>query len=407
MADRLRIVAELADMKILQWKDRETLLSVQRGRLEKTISAALGTAHYSKKLAGLRAPELAQDLSAAPFTSKDDVFGKAGDFLSAGVPPQKLIGVKTSGMGGVPLALYRDRAFDDYCIARGIFLETEWGASPFDLQAHLFAKAGPEKGFPYPKIRLSIFAPEERNLGTIRKRGVRIVSGHTNTIAIMAGINDGHRLKSVFATAETLKPASRRLIEASFGCRVFDHYGATEFHSIAWECPEEGRLHANIDSCAIEIVGRNGRPKRGGTGEVVVTSLKNLSMPLVRYRLGDLASWGRDCPCGRSLPVLKKVSGRTSETILLPSGRRRTMEALGALHELSGIRAFQLIQERTGLLVFRFVRAPGFRESLKAEVRGILKKGCLGEPVAVEFEETDRLKRHRSGKIPDFISRIG
>ncbi|MEW6035040.1 MAG: hypothetical protein AB1529_00365 [Candidatus Micrarchaeota archaeon] len=400
----LRIIREFLELKSAQWQDRDAILSLQCKRLEALLRSAFRTPHYAAALAGLSQSELADDITSAPFTTKDEVLDRRRDFISSGATD--LLRVETGGTGGVPLTFFRDKAFHEHCIARGLFLENEFGASPFDLQAYILARPVHSRFPLYPRISLSTFEPEDKNLETVKKRGVKILGGHTNSIAIMAGMNDGYRLKSVFATAETLRPRSRRLIEDSFSCRVFDHYAATEFHSLAWECPEEGSLHVNIESCLVEIIGRNGRPKKSGPGEVVVTGLRNLSMPLVRYRLGDLAQWGRDCPCGRGLPVLKAVLGRSSDTILLPSGRRRALEALGPLYRLRGIRAYQVIQERPDALAFRYVRSPDFSKATEERVREILSRGCLGEPVAVECEEVERLEKSRSGKIPDFISRI-
>ena len=55
--------------------------------------------------------------------------------------------------------------------------------------------------------------------------------------------------------------------------------------------------------------------------------LHNFAMPLIRYAIGDLAEVGAACPCGRTLPVLRRVLGRTRDMLVLPSGEKRCSTA--------------------------------------------------------------------------------
>jgi hypothetical protein len=61
----------------------------------------------------------------------------------------------------------------------------------------------------------------------------------------------------------------------------------------------------------------------GEVGRVVITTLQNFAMPLIRYDIGDYAEVGPPCSCGRGLPVLRRILGRKRNMFILPSGQRR------------------------------------------------------------------------------------
>lgn len=102
---------------------------------------------------------------------------------------------------------------------------------------------------------------------------------------------------------------------------IFDHYGMTELGPVAYQCPEssEALLHIVSDYYYAEIID----PKtslavaHGTEGELVVTPLKNYSMPLLRYRTGDLVCETQcNCSCNDSLITLKGgILGRVDDMI--------------------------------------------------------------------------------------------
>lgn len=100
----------------------------------------------------------------------------------------------------------------------------------------------------------------------------------------------------------------------------------------------------------MEILDENGKPcEPGELGRVVVTPLDNFAMPLIRYDIGDYAEVGKHCPCGRGLPVLKRIVGRVQDLVVLPSGERRwTLLSAGNIEsflEIAPIRQYQFVQK--------------------------------------------------------------
>jgi len=113
----------------------------------------------------------------------------------------------------------------------------------------------------------------------------------------------------IHSAAETLYPYMRREIEEAFGCKVHDFYGSREVGAIAGEC-QRGRMHIFDFNNFIEIVDEKNRPVSiGKPGRVIVTTLHNFSMPLIRYEIGDLAEVGTLCLCGMNSPTIGKITG--------------------------------------------------------------------------------------------------
>ena len=121
--------------------------------------------------------------------------------------------------------------------------------------------------------------------------------------------------------AERITLEDRNLIREGLGIDVWDNYSSEEFGAIAFQCPEEEHLHVLSFFTHIEIVDENGNPcQPGDIGRVIGTSLHSYSQPLIRYELGDLASFGERCDALPALPVINPEITRTRDTYITKSG---------------------------------------------------------------------------------------
>lgn len=167
----------------------------------------------------------------------------------------------------------------------------------------------------------------------------KVLIGYPSSLHLLArrAITTGRRLKlrGIQTSAEMLAPGVRADLESAFSARVLDRYGCREAGIVAHECLEGG-LHVNAESVVMECV----------QGEVLLTTLNNRAMPLIRYRNEDLAEpAGGACPCGRGLPLVGKIGGRVSDVIRSPAGRLIHGEFFTHLfYEVPGVRSFQVRQ---------------------------------------------------------------
>jgi phenylacetate-CoA ligase len=130
------------------------------------------------------------------------------------------------------------------------------------------------------------------------------------------------KLESIMSWADPLDPQLRVQVKEIFGAKISDRYSSSEFGFLAIQCPNLDHLHALQFSNYIEILNDNNEPcKTGEPGRVIVTSLQNLAMPLIRYELGDIAAFGSPCEHGINLPVFEPRIFRFREFQLLGDGR--------------------------------------------------------------------------------------
>ncbi len=406
--DLVQFVRDYSDIKKEQYS--ESLASLQAQRLEKLIESAKQTPHYGSMLMEMPAKETIQSLDAIPPTEKNSVVASPSSFLTS--PPESLRAIRTSGSSGIPVGVFADSRTLIHRTAYRFLIESTFGRSPFELavQVHdvIYPKTLMSKLGLYRKTFLSVFDSEEKNLETLMKSKSKVLSGYTSTIAIMAKLNaeskNPMKMNHVFCYGEVFGPETRALIQDSFSCPVYQLYGSNEFGPIAYECPEGGKLHVNSGAFLIELV--DSKNETSNSGEVLVTSLVNHGMPLLRYRIGDRSMWGK-CSCGRTWPVLDSIEGRSDDFIMLPGGKLRSAFSLFCLYGIPGLKEYQIVQEDEGHFVFKHVpTGDALPSSSKTEVINKIHRAMLGAPVHVDFEQVESVPRGTSGKRRSVVSKI-
>jgi phenylacetate-CoA ligase len=197
----------------------------------------------------------------------------------------------------------------------------------------------------------------------------------------------------IFTSGELLQPAVREAIAEAFQARVYDIYGSSETKEIAWECPEGG-MHVNTDVVHLEVLDDDGRQLDDGVeGNLVVTSLVNHAMPLVRYRVGDRGSLlPHACACGRSFPLLGVVTGRAADVLVLADGRRISPYALTcALEREQNLLRYQVSQLAPARLRVRAIVGPGTARAAVADRVQMLLRAEVASFLETEVEFVDHL----------------
>jgi phenylacetate-CoA ligase len=215
-----------------------------------------------------------------------------------------------------------------------------------------------------------------------------------------------HRPASAICTAEKLLPSQRRIIEEALGCPLFERYGSREFGLIAAECEHHQGLHLNTAAAYVEYVPIQGSDE--GLNEILVTDLLNYGMPLIRYRINDCTLLsGETCGCGRGYPLMRQITGRTTDVFYLPSGDVVPGVALQnrVLKVCPGLKKIQVIQETLGSFLVRYVPGVNFESADLDLLRTNLRK-FFPEQVSFTFEKVADIERERSGKTRFCISHV-
>ena len=252
----------------------------------------------------------------------------------------------------------------------------------------------------------------DRYVETIRKRRPRMLFGYPSSLALIAsharkrGISVSDLgIKVAFVTSERLYEDQREKIGSAFGCRVANGYGGRDAGFIAHECPSGG-MHVSAEDIVIEIIDGSGNPAPLGTaGEIVVTHLATGDFPFVRYRTGDVGALAAErCPCGRGLPLIKEIQGRTTDLVVASDGT--LMHALALIYEiraLPGIERFKIVQHDRTRTDVMLVPGPGYEETLHAVIRDAFRRR-LGNAVQVNVKTMDSIPADANGKYRYVVS---
>ena len=210
-----------------------------------------------------------------------------------------------------------------------------------------------------------------------------------------------HRPRVILHDSEVMAEADRQLIARELGATLVSSYVAAESLFIAFQCERCRGFHVDVDRVALRVVDPAGVAlPPGGRGEVVVSNLTNRATVLLNYRLGDIVTLSdAPCGCGRALPTLDAIDGRTDDVLVLPDGRwvhgRRVSVALG---RCAGLIQAQVCQEAIGRFLVRAVAAPSAEPAGLADALRQTLASLVGADAMTTVEFVPALPREPSGK---------
>jgi len=423
-------VAVRRKLEETQWWAVGQLASLQLERLRILLSHAAAHVPYYRELVprlGIVPAQLAslQDLEKLPFLTKDIIRANTDRLKSDHARGLKRF--NTGGSTGEPLIFFIGDERVSHDVAAKWRATRWWGVdigdpevviwgSPIELGAQDRIRALRDKLL--RTILLPAFEMSSKKLDefieTIRAMRPRMLFGYPSALAHIARYAQAKDLRMddlgiqvAFVTAERLYDEQKTEIVKTFGCRVANGYGGRDTGFIAHECPEGG-MHVTAEDILIEIVDRDGRSLPAGeSGEIVVTHLATADFPFVRYRTGDIAVLDdRKCPCGRGLPLLKDIQGRTTDFVVAADGTvMHGLALIYVLRDTPGVEAFKIVQESLDQTRVLLVPGPGYTQAAGGAIeRGL--RGRLGEGVRIVVEEVPRIAPERSGKFRYVVSHV-
>jgi len=424
---RLQILREL---ERTQWLSREVLLQKQRERLERIVRyAGSASPYYQRLFREHRFDPERFDLdafTALPLLTKGAIRDFTDEMLSRQIPRERLGQHKTGGSTGVSLTTYFDQEWDDAKHAdslrsdqwagcfHGMKVAALWGNPPVArslkdrLRELLYDR----------RMYLDTINLSERTMADFASRWRRerpeILLGHSHSLYMLAlfvldqRIGD-FRPQGIISTSMTLLANERQVIEQAFACKVTDRYGCEEVGLIASECEQHAGLHLNIEHQYIEFLRPDGTAAAvGEEGAIVITDLLNRGMPFIRYRIEDIGvPSGRDCPCGRGLPLMERVTGRVADYLKRRDGSLVAGVSLieRTLTAIPGIAQMQIVQPSREDIILNVVRSaeygPDSERALIEELRTV-----FGPGINFRAEYVQRIPQERSGKYRFSICRV-
>jgi phenylacetate-coenzyme A ligase PaaK-like adenylate-forming protein len=333
----------------------------------------------------------------------------------------------TGGSSGEPLIFYLGKERVSHDVAAKRRATRWWGVDIGDPEIVVWGS--PIELGSQDKIRLlrdrffrtqllSAFEMSAQNMQRFVQRihqfKPRMLFGYPSSLALIAeyAASNGRQLndlgiKVIFVTSERLYDHQRQVIETTFGCPVANGYGGRDAGFIAHQCPK-GAMHITAEDIIVEIVDENGAVlPPNSKGEIVVTHMYTSDFPFVRYRTGDIGAVSSElCTCGRGLPVLGELEGRTTDFIKAADGTvLHGLALIYVLRDLPEVDAFKVIQESLQAITVQLVTACGNKQQLEKVIIEQFRRR-LGDTLVVTFEYVDEIQCEASGKFRYVVSRL-
>ena len=439
IANRSSVLRYLDLYEKSQWWSLKKLKELQERKLRRLISHAYGNVPYYRRIfktINMKPEEIknVEDLEKIHILTHENVRQYLDDLVAVNTPRSSLARFQTTGTTGHPLILYKDQNEISSSMA-SLYRGWRWcGYNIGEKMAQIWGV--PTVASKYKLLRERLRRLVTRNvlvgawnlshkniedaIKRLNKEKPTFLRGYTSPIHLFAkfidqnGVTLEFNLTGISTTAEPLFNFQRETIERAFHCEVLDQYGCGEINSMGFECEGHTGLHIPIERVYIEFLSEKDYSpvSEGKTGRIVVTSLDNYGMPLIRYDTEDLGI-KKDgyCSCGRQLPLMGSIVGRTTDMIRLPNGDILFGGFFAiALEDMEWIAKydivqFQVVQSTRNRIVLKIQsqRTPS-EQGLRSFID--LVQRYVGEDVFFEIEFVDEIPVSASGKRRYIISEV-
>lgn len=410
-----------------QWWPLEEIERHQLRQLDAVLKHAVETVPlYARRLieAGYsgREPIDRDSLPRLPVTRRADL-QTALDLMQSSRPPadhgRRLEGY-TSGSTGTPLRFFGSEVTHFFWGALNL-RDHRWHGRDL-MRKHAVIRAGIDDGplsgwgassevaYPTgPGAGLNIRADIDAQLHWLQREQPAYLLTHPSNLRALAlrSIDSGRALTGLMEArtfGELVEPELRDLCLRAWNVPLTDMYSAEEVGYIALQCPAHEHYHVQSENLLVEVLDEAGqRCCPGQVGRVVVTTLHNFVMPLIRYDIGDYAEVGEPCPCGRGLPVLKRILGRRRNMVRLPDGTRHwPYFSLSKWGFALPVRQLQMVQHTLQHIEIRLVCTRTLqRQEIDLIVDAV--RGGFGYAFEITVTPVAEIPRSTSYKYEDFI----
>lgn len=432
------LMSLLFQLKQTQWWTADQLLEHQLLQLGKLLHHAYDTVPFYRQrfdAIGWR-PDVAltfDDWRNLPLLTRRDIQDAGAELASNAVPAQfgKISETQTSGSTGEPVKLNRtqfDRLFWEALTVR----EHEWhqrdlsgklaairifpgniGAPPHGSAARGWGPGSDELYATGPAALLSLTTDIVTQARWLTQQNPDYLLTYPTNLGALLELyaRSGERLpklRGISTVGETVTPALRARCTEVWSVPITDIYSSQEFGYLALQCPVSSQYHVMAESALVEVLDDNGDPCRPGEiGRLIITSLHNFAMPLIRYELRDYAEAGGMCACGRGLPLLARIIGRNRNMVVLPNGEKHWPQVgFAEYRAIAPVRQYQLIQQTPEEIEVRLVTDRPLVMEEEMRLTEVIHN-ALGWPFRLLFTYFEHeIPSGRGGKFEEFISKV-
>jgi len=408
----------------------EKIQEIQLYRLQTIIAHAYQTTAFYRETMdhlGIKPRDIhsIKDMQHLPIISRADVKEHFHEMLARGVDLGKCKVTHSSGTTGEPVEYAYDHDALNFARALKVREKLWCGVRPGDrwINIAMTRKRGGHqitggnwrtflKFYAAKGLDVDVIEDLDVQVRQIREFAPTVLQAYPTSLhAVALEMRRRHisdwKPHLLFTVAELLGEETRLLVREVFGMEIMDIYGLIEVGDVGWQCRRAGEYHINADAILVEFL-NDGKPVAPGeVGEIVVTSLYNKAMPLIRYRSSDAGrpSDGR-CDCGCNLPTMKVIDGKMLDFLVLPDGKLVSPHVpKKALLFISGIARFQIVQHTVSELDVLCEVSPDWNEDTPHQIEAALRP-VVGPTVRITPRQVECIERSKSGKIKVIVSHV-
>lgn len=251
-------------------------------------------------------------------------------------------------------------------------------------------------------------------LNNLSPKNQYVLAGYASSLFVIAKIakeNNIHiNITSAISWGDKLFDHYKKTIQSAFGCKTHETYGSAEGLMIASQ-KDLDYLYIMSTNVFVEILDDDGNEVEDGKlGNVVITNLNGYAMPLIRYKIGDLAiKLPREkYPDKRELglPILQKIIGRDTDIVKTPKGNYMVVHSFtGIFEHIPEISQFCVVQNELSGIEILYIKGKNFDSIILEKIKGEIEK-YIKEPFKIEFTEVLKIQNTPSGKPQLIISRL-
>lgn len=407
-----------------QWFSPKEIRKLQEKKLRFLIRHAYNTVPYyhrifRKNRLNIDSIKTLDDLGKLPVLSRNEVREEFDSLVSTSYPKKRMVYGVTGGSTGEPARFYTTRQ-NRWWATSARYLAWRWAGfeigdkfaqvSGLRLDRPTFQSFGGRiEGAIKRRISMySLQTSEEKMERFVRKMErfkPKMIYGNAAFVANLArfiedkGIK-GINVKLVIIDSMSLFDHETEMIERVFGCKIFWNYHNRENGTFASECSEHNGYHLFAQLFVFEFVREGEQVAPGETGSILVTDLTNYAMPFIRYEVGDMGVPSDDiCTCGRGLPLMTKLLGRTSQILVSATGEfiiGPFYVCLEHFFEAGKIKQYQIVQETPARITVRIIPGRAYASEDSESVRKAMRS-IVGD-LKIQVKLVDSIAKSKSGK---------
>ena len=403
--------------------------TLRQSKTKKLVKAAFKCTRFYRKhyasagfeIGDVEQPDFFHNL---PIVTKKHLRDSFDEFINV-YEKQYLSTSTTGGSTGVPVKCGYDKRYPTEALSWRTL--SWWGLHPWDDGGYVWRNPRTTRRsqlinqalwWPTKKIRLDASSMTAKSITDFIKLWNKIqppqLQGYVGAVVELAQYIESnnikfHKPRVVWVTSAPLSSVQRGILERVFDAPVYDQYGCCEVSWIAAQCEQKDGLHVNTERVGLEFVDDNNfTVSKGEWGRTLVTRYDDFVFPLIRYEVGDTGRFLKNtCACGRTLPLIDQVKGRTTDTIRLPSGRILSGDYLTTIFDAypDAVQSFRLSQRKYDSILVEYVHVAEHNLKHQRNIKQAEKtlRNKVNHEVSIVFQPVSTIA-HDRGKLRFVIS---